>query len=63
MRFSANNKGKSGGVRVCYLDIPLNDTSIFILVYAKNKKENLSKSEEQEISKLVAELKSFYKEV
>jgi len=45
LRFTAINKGKSGGVRVCYVDFRVYDTIYLITVYAKKEKENLSMRE------------------
>lgn len=45
MRFAYNNRGKSGSVRVCYVDFDRHATVYLIVVYAKANKENLSKEE------------------
>lgn len=57
MRFAYENKGKSGSARVCYVDFLIYDTVYLITVYAK-KKENLSKSECNEIKKLIGILEN-----
>lgn len=53
MRFYLEGEGKSGGVRVCYVDFVVAETIYLITAYPKNKKDNLSKSECNEIKKLV----------
>jgi len=53
-----NNKGKSGGARVCFVDFVILETVYFISVYSKDSKENLSKSERNEVKKLIEILKN-----
>ncbi len=48
-----NNKGKSGGARVCFVDFVLAETVYFLTVYGKNEKDNLSKEERNNIKKVV----------
>lgn len=60
LRWAARGKGKRGGVRVIYyyhgLSIPL-----FLLeVYAKSEKDNLTKAERNEMTKLVRRLVAGY---
>ena len=50
-------KGKSGGVRVIHLFV-VNDQEIHLVdIYGKNEKDNLTKAERNELSKLAAILK------
>lgn len=42
IRFSFENEGKSGGVRVCYVDFVVEETIYLITVYPKSEKDNLS---------------------
>jgi hypothetical protein len=53
-----NNKGKRGGARVCFVDFVILETVYFISVYSKDSKENLSKSERNEVKKLIEILKT-----
>lgn len=53
MRFSFENSGKSGSTRVCYVDFVIHETVYLITVYPKSKKDNLSKTERNEIKKLI----------
>ncbi|MBP3577099.1 MAG: type II toxin-antitoxin system RelE/ParE family toxin [Lachnospiraceae bacterium] len=55
-RFSLPNRGKSGSARVCYVDFVIQETIYFITVYSKNEKDNLSKSERNNIKKLIITL-------
>ena len=52
-----DNKGKSGGARVCYVDFVFAETVYLITVYPKNEKDNLSKEERNEIKKVIEALK------
>ena len=61
-RIALDNKGKSGGARVCFVDFLAAETVYFISVYEKKEKENLSKEERNEIKKYVEMLKHCLKE-
>jgi hypothetical protein len=56
-RLKAANKGKRGGFRVDYLDIPEKKKLYLFVIYSKNIKEDLSSAEKKELSKLVEYLK------
>ena len=62
MRFACRNKGKSGSVRICYVDFVLLKSIYLITVYHKNEKENLSKAERNEIKKSIELLEKELKE-
>lgn len=53
LRWARKGKGKRGGVRVVYFfyneDMPL----FLLTIFGKGEKENLSKTEQVELSKLV----------
>lgn len=61
LRWARRSKGKRGGVRVVYFfyneDIPL----FLLTIFGKGEKENLSKTEQIELSKLVKLLIATYK--
>jgi len=57
IRFAFKNKGKSGGVRVLYLDIENVRIIALISVYAKNEKENIDAEEKRIIKELVEVIK------
>lgn len=53
MRFAFKNEGKSGSVRICYVDFVLLEAIYLITVYPKSEKENLSKAERNEIKQSI----------
>ena len=53
MRFAFENRGKSGSARVIYIDFEVYELIYFVDVYAKDKKANLSKSEQNDMKQLV----------
>ncbi len=55
-RLKSSSKGKSGGFRVCYCDIPEKETLFLILIYAKNEKEDLDSKEKKILKALVEKL-------
>lgn len=57
VRFALPGKGKSGSVRVIYVDIMVDETIYMIYAYPKSAKEDLSKAEVAEFKKLVDYLK------
>ena len=61
VRFAFRNKGKSGSVRVLYVDLE-NCTVIYLLfAYAKGTKENITEAEKKAVKELVEGLKDDYK--
>lgn len=61
MRFAFEGTGKSGSARVCYVDFVIHETIYLITAYPKNKKDNLSKEERNEIKKLIQALETSLK--
>lgn len=57
-RVALENKGKSGGARVCYVDFVFAETVYLITVYGKKEKDNLSKEERNEVKKVIEMLKN-----
>jgi hypothetical protein len=55
MRWAKNNSGKSGGIRVVYVEI--GDTIWLLLAFAKNSASNLSDAGKSELKKLIERLK------
>lgn len=53
LRFSFENKGKSGSTRICYVDFLLLETVYLITIYPKNEKDNLTKAECNNIKKMI----------
>lgn len=56
-RVAIENKGKSGGARVCFVDFVFAKTVYLITVYPKKEKDNLSKEERNKIKKVIEALK------
>ncbi len=57
VRFPLENRGKSGGVRVCYADFEEYEVTYLITAFTKKEQENLTKEEKNVLKKLVKALK------
>ena len=53
MRFAFENQGKSGSVRVIYVDFEVYEKVYFLDAYQKSDKENLTKEERNNLKKAV----------
>lgn len=53
IRIAFECRGKSGSARVCYVDFAVYERIYLITAYAKDEKDNLSKSERNEVKKLI----------
>lgn len=53
MRFAFEHQGKSGGVRVIYIDFEVYEKIYLLTAYTKNEKENLTKEEQNELRTLI----------
>ena len=53
MRFAFEHRGKSGSVRVIYVDFEVYEKIFLITAYTKNEKDNLTASERNEIRQLM----------
>ncbi len=62
LRFNFPNQGKSGSVRVCYVDFEQFEVCYLLVVFAKNEQENLSISERHALKNLITELEKNLKE-
>ena len=62
MRFAFEHQGKSGGIRVIYVDFEIYEKIYLLTAYTKNEKDNLSKEERNEIRKLITVLENQLKE-
>lgn len=56
MRFAFEHRGKSGSVRVIYVDFEVYEKIYLLTAYTKNERENLTKEEQNEIRKLITVL-------
>lgn len=62
MRFAFEHRGKSGGVRVIYIDFEVYEKIYLLTAYTKNEKVNLSKEEQNELRRLIAVLENQLKD-
>ena len=62
MRFAFEQKGKSGSVRVMYVDFEVYEKIFLITAYPKNEKDNLTDSERNEIKQMIHALEEQLKE-
>lgn len=56
-RVGTKGKGKSGGVRIFYLDIPTKEKCYLLFILEKSESDNISDEEKIELAKLVKQLK------
>ena len=56
IRFAFENRGKSGSVRVIYIDFLMYEKIYLLTAYPKNEKENLSQAERNQMKALVEKL-------
>ncbi|MCM1288740.1 MAG: type II toxin-antitoxin system RelE/ParE family toxin [Clostridium sp.] len=57
IRIPMENRGKSGGGRVIYVDIELKEIIYFVNVYSKNEKDDLTEDEKKAFKAVVKILK------
>ncbi len=53
MRFAFEQRGKSGSVRVIYIDFEVYEKIFLITAYPKNERDNLSRSERNELRQMI----------
>lgn len=58
IRLRSSSKGKSGGFRVCYCDVPEKRKLFLVAIFPKNVQEDLSSEEKRSIKKLIEQLKA-----
>ena len=58
LRFAFEGRGKSGSVRVCYVDFVVYESIYLITAYPKSEKDNLSKAERNNIAKMISALEA-----
>jgi len=58
LRWSANGKGKRGGIRTIYLYLTEKSHIHFLTVYAKNEMSDLTSDEKKILKRIVEELKN-----
>lgn len=57
VRAAGRGKGKRGGFRVIYLDLPAVEKIYLLLLYEKGEKDDISPSEKKVLRELVKQLK------
>lgn len=62
MRFAFKYQGKSGSIRVIYVDFEAYEKIYLLTAYTKNEKDNLSQKERNEIKELITVLENQLKE-
>lgn len=62
MRFAFEQRGKSGSVRVIYVDFEVYEKIFLITAYPKNVKDNLTDSERAEIKQMIQALENQLRE-
>ena len=62
MHFAFEHRGKSGSIRVIYIDFEVYEKIFLITAYPKNEKDNLTKSECNEIRQLIGILEEQLKQ-
>ena len=58
MRFAYEHRGKSGSIRVVYIDFELRERIYLLAAFAKSVQANLTKAERNNLKKLVKLLES-----
>lgn len=58
IRFAFKGKGKSGSVRVCYVDFAAFEKNYLIQVFPKDEKPNLTDAEKNAVKKIIGILKA-----
>ena len=62
MRFAFEQRGKSGSIRVIYVDFEVYEKIFLITAYPKNEKDNLTDTERNEIKQMIHTLEEQLKE-
>ena len=62
MRFAFEHRGKSGSVRIIYIDFEVYEKIYLLTAYPKNEKDNLTKAERNELRELVMVLENQLRE-
>ncbi|MBQ8229064.1 MAG: type II toxin-antitoxin system RelE/ParE family toxin [Clostridia bacterium] len=53
MRFAFEHRGKSGSIRVIYVDFEVYEKIYLLTAYTKNEKDNLTEKEQNELRRLI----------
>jgi hypothetical protein len=58
LRWAIKNKGKSGGIRILYIDFIYYEKIYLLTAYQKSQKDNIDENEKKIIKQLVSDLKN-----
>ena len=58
MRFAFEHRGKSGSIRIIYIDFEVYEKIYLLTAYPKNEKDNLSDKEKEELKRLIGILEN-----
>ena len=61
MRWALSNRGKSGGIRVLYIDLIISEKICMFDLFTKVEKENLSQSERKALKRIVKIIEDEFK--
>ncbi len=61
VRLKSSTGGKSGGFRVCYIDLESSMVLFLIYIYAKNEKEDITTEDKKTLKSLAKTLKEIKK--
>ena len=62
MRFAFEDRGKSGSVRVIYVDFEVYEKIFLITAYSKDERDNLTMSERNELRQMIGILEDQLKD-
>jgi len=57
LRFASSGHGKSGGIRVVYVDVVIREHIYLLLAYPKNVQTDLTSEQKKVINKLISAIK------
>jgi hypothetical protein len=57
LRFAASGRGKSGGVRVVYVDVVIREHIYLLLAYPKGVQSDLTPEQKRKINNLILDIK------
>jgi len=63
MRYSLTGRGKSGSLRIIYLDVPEFETLYLMLTYPKSEKDSLSNDERNDLKRIAYNIKKNLQEI
>jgi len=58
LRWGAEGRGKQGGVRVIYVWVPRRERLYLLLIYAKNRQDDLTEQQRAQLAAIVREVEA-----